>query len=100
VALFCLSAFLTICFGWISIFPVIYEFFYLIYLFLFKQLAVNSDKLGPEFTKRMSSLMTGFVILAVIVAVIQLPLTSAGVIAGIVLLARWFMKNKSSRKSA
>jgi len=44
--------------------------------------------------------MTGFVILAVIVAVIQLPLTSAGVIAGIVLLAAWFMKNKSSPKSA
>lgn len=100
VALFCLSAFLTICFGWVSIFPVIYEFFYLFYLFFFKQLATNSDKLGPEFTKRMSSLMTGFVILAVIVAVIQLPLTSAGVIAGIVLLAAWFMKNKSSPKSA
>jgi hypothetical protein len=72
----------------------------LFYLFFFKQLAINSDKLGPEFTKRMSNLMTGFVILAVIVAVMQLPLESAGVIGGIVLLATWFMKNKSSPKSA
>jgi|LakMenE01Jun11ns_1017448.scaffolds.fasta_scaffold9800506_1 hypothetical protein len=100
LALFCLSAFLTICFGWISIFPVIYEFFYLIYLFFFKQLAVNSDKLGPEFTKRMSNLMTGFVIVAVIVAAMQLPLESAGVIGGIILLATLFMKNKSTTKSA
>ena len=99
-ALFCLSAFLTICFGWISIFPVIYEFFYLVYLFFFKQLATNSDKLGPEFTNRMSNLMTWFVIVAVIVALIQLPLASAGVIGGIVAFAMWFMKNKSSRKSA
>ena len=100
VALFCLSAFLTICFGWISIFPVIYEFFYLIYLFFFKQLATNSDELGPEFTKRMSNLVWVFVIAAVIVAAMQLPAISACVIAGIVGLVMWFMKNKSSRKSA
>lgn len=100
VALFCLSAFLTICFGWISIFPVIYEFFYLFYLFFFKQLAINSDKLGPEFTKRMSNLVWVFVIAAVIVAAMQLPAISACVIAGIVGLVMWFMKNKSSRKSA
>jgi len=32
-ALFCFSVFLTFCFGWVCVFPVIYEFFQLMYLF-------------------------------------------------------------------
>ena len=100
VALFCLSVFLTICFGWVSIFPVIYEFFYLVYLFLFKQLTSNSDNFGPEFAKRMSNLMIVFVIAAVIVAAMQLPTISAAIIGGIMFLAMLFMKNKSLYKSA
>ena len=101
------SALLTLCFGWVSIFPVIYEFFHLIYLFFFKQLVLagksdnSSNKLSEEFTKRMSKWIMVFVIVAVIVAAMQLPALSACVIGGIVLLAAmWFMKNKSTTKSA
>lgn len=98
-ALFCFSSFLTICFGWVSIFPVIYEFFYLIYVFLAKQL-IHSDKYGSEFSKRMSNMVIVFVIVAVIVAMIQLPTISAAIIASILFLAMLFMKNKSLYKSA
>lgn len=95
--LLCLSVFLTICFGWVSIFPVIYEFFHLMYLFLAKQL-IHSDKYGSEFAKRMSNMIVVFVIVAAIVAIIQLPPISAGIIATIVFLAILFMKNKSLYK--
>ena len=99
-ALFCFSAFLTICFGWVSVFPVIYEFFQLLYLFFFKQLVSNSDNYGPEFSKRMSNMVVVFVIVAVIVAMVQLPPISAAIIASIMFLAMLFMKNKSLYKSA
>jgi len=97
--LFCLSAFLTICFGLVSIFPVIYEFFYLLYLLWVKQL-INSDKYGSEFSKRMSNMVIVFVIVAVIVAMVQLPPISAGIITTIMFLTMLFMKNKSLYKSA
>jgi hypothetical protein len=95
--LLCLSAFLTLCFGWISIFPVIYEFFYLLYPFFIKQV-IHSDEYGSEFAKRMSNMIVVFVIVAAIVAIIQLPPISAGIIATIVFLAILFMKNKSLYK--
>ena len=95
--LLCLSALLTLCFGLVSIFPVIYEFFYLLYLFFIKQL-IHSDYYGSEFAKRMSNLIVVFVIVAAIVAIIQLPPISAGIIATIVFLAILFMKNKSLYK--
>jgi len=99
------SALLTFCFGFVSIFPVIYEFFHLIYLFFFKQLVLagksdNSSNLSAEFTKRMSNMMMVFVIVAVIVAAMQLPALCACVIGGIVLLALIFTKTKSVYKSA
>ena len=102
------SVFLAFCFGWVSIFPVIYEFFHCIYIFFFKQLALasssssssDSNKLSEEFTKRMSKWIMVFVIVAVIVAAMQLPALSACVIGGIVLLALIFTKNKSTTKSA
>jgi len=97
--LLCLSVFLTICFGWVSIFPVIYEFFHLMYLFLAKQL-IHSDKYGSEFAKRMSNMVVVFVIVAVIVAMVQLPPISAGVITAIMFVAMLIMKNKSLHKSA
>lgn len=97
------SALLTLFFGFISIFPVIYEFFHLIYLFFFKQLVLagksgNSSNLSEEFTKRMSNWTIVYVIVAVIVAAIQLPTISATVIIGMVLLAFIFKKNKSVYK--
>lgn len=98
-ALFCFSVFLTICLGWVSVFPVIYEFFQLLYMFFFKQLIRNSDNYGPEFSKRMSNMVIVFVVVAVIVAMVQLPPISAAIIASIVFLAMIFMKNKSLYKS-
>ena len=95
--LICLSAFLSFCFGWVSIFPVIYEFFYLWYLFFIKQL-IHSDEYGSEFAKRMSNLIVVFVIVAAIVAIVQLPPISAGIIASVTFLAILFMKNKSLYK--
>ena len=92
---FFISVLLTIFGGWVSIGPVIYEFFYLIYLFFFKQLTTNSAELAPEFTKRMSNLIIVFVIVAIIVAAIQLPPITAGVIGVIVILVHFFVKNKS-----
>lgn len=91
---FFISVSLTIIFGWVSIFPVIYEFFYFIYLFFFQQLTTNSAKLSPEFTKRMSNLIGVFVIVAIIVAAMQLPPITAGVIGGVVFLVHLFIKNK------
>ena len=95
--LLCFSAFLTLCLGWVSIFPVIYEFFYLLYLFFIKQL-IHSDEYGSEFAKRMSNLIVVFVIVAAIVAIVQLPPISAGIIASVTFLAILFMKNKSLYK--
>lgn len=99
-ALFCFSAFLTFCFGGVCLFPVIYEFFQLMYLFFLKQLVSNSDNYGPEFSKRMSNIVIVFVVVAVIVAMVQLPPISAAIIASIMFLAMLFMKNKSLYKSA
>ena len=93
---FCLSALLTFVFGMVSVFPIFYEFFYLIYLFFFKQLTSNPDGVGKEFTKRMSNLIIVFVIVAIIVAAVELPPMTAGVIGGIVFLVHLFIKNKSA----
>lgn len=82
--LFCLSAFLTFVFGLVTVFPIFYEFIYLIYLFFFKRFISNPDDVGEEFTKRMSHLIVVFVIVALIVAAIQLPPITAGALAFIV----------------
>ena len=96
---FCLSALLTFVFGMVSFFPIFYEFFYLIYLFFFKQLTSNPDGVGKEFTKRMSNLIMAFVIVAIIVAAVELPPITAGVIGGIVFLVHLFIRNKSAYAS-
>ena len=82
--LFCISAVFTFFLGWVSIFPIFYEFIYLIYLFLFKRLISDPDKVSDEFTKRMSYLIVVFVIVALIVAASQLPPSTAGSMAVIV----------------
>lgn len=83
---FFITVLLTIVGGWISIYPVIFEFFYLLYLFLFKQLIANPANLAAEFTKRMSNFIVLFVICAIIVAGIQLPPSTAAA-AGLGVLA-------------
>jgi len=81
---FCLSALLTFGLGLVTVFPIFYEFFYLIYLFFFKRFISDPDKVSDEFTKRMSYLIIVYVIVALIVAAIQLPPMTAGAMAIIV----------------
>lgn len=68
-----------------------YACIHLLYLFFIKPLRDNADGFGAEFTKRMKPLMAAFVMAAIIVAFIQLPLASAGTLTGIVFLAGLFM---------
>jgi hypothetical protein len=84
--LFCISAALTFVFGLVSVFPIFYEFIYLIYLFFIKRLISDPDKVSDEFTKRMSYLIVVFVIVALIIAASQLPATTAGAMAVVVFL--------------
>jgi len=54
--------------GWVTIFPVIWQFFYLIYLMFVKQLRDNAGQFGTEFLKRMQSLVYIYVVTALIIA--------------------------------
>lgn len=83
---FCTTFCLTMFCGWISIFPVIYGFFYLIYLFLFKQLIKDPIAFSADFTRRMSDFIVLFVIGAIIVAGMQLPPATAAAAGGVVIL--------------
>jgi len=55
--------------GWVTIFPVIYEWFYLLYLMFIKQLNDDSSRFGNEFVKRAKQLIGIYVLVAVIIAV-------------------------------
>jgi hypothetical protein len=65
-----------------------------------KQILTPTNNYGAEFSKRMSNMVVVFVIVAVIVAMVQLPTISAAIIASIMFLTMIFMKNKSLYKSA
>jgi hypothetical protein len=55
--------------GWVvTVFPVIWQFFYLIYLMFVKQLRDNAGQFGTEFLKRMQSLVYIYVVTALIIA--------------------------------
>ena len=63
------ATFVWMClFGWVTIFPVIWQFFYLIYLMFVKQLRDNAGQFGTEFLKRMQSLVYIYVVTALIIA--------------------------------
>ena len=94
--LFLLYLVITFWFGWVSFFPVVYEWIHLLYLFFIKPMNDNADDFKTEFMNRMKYLITGFVIMAVIVAFIQLPSAAAWTMAGIVVLGSWFLKKKSN----
>jgi hypothetical protein len=102
--LFCLSAALTLVFGLVSVFPIFYEFIYLIYLFFFKRFISNPDDVSDEFTKRMSHLIVVFVIVALIVAAIQLPPVTAGALAFIVaavsMISYWITRPSGNKAAA
>jgi hypothetical protein len=73
--------------GWVTIFPVIWQFFYLIYLMFVKQLRDNAGKFGTEFLKRMQSLVYIYVVTALIIAFAstELPIptkVTVGVVSG------------------
>ena len=91
--LFLLYLGITFWLGWVSFFPVVYACIHLLYLFFIKPLGDNADGFKTEFTKRMKPLMAAFVIAAIIVAFIQLPLASAGTLTGIVVLAGLFIRH-------
>jgi len=63
-----LSFWLMVFLGWVTIFPVIWQFFYLIYLMFVKQLRDNAGRFGTEFLKRMQSLVYIYVVTALIIA--------------------------------
>lgn len=72
----------------VTVFPVIYEFAYLFYLFFFKQLfSADPSKVCDEFMSRMKYLIIVFVIVALIIAAGQLPPQAAGAMAVTVLLS-------------
>ena len=54
--------------GWVTIFPVIWQFFYLGYLVFVKQLHDDAGRFGAEFLKRMQSLVYIYVLIALIIA--------------------------------
>jgi hypothetical protein len=95
--LFLLYLGITLCFGWVSFIPVIYACIHLLYLFFIKPLSDNATSFSAEFTKRMKPLIVAFVITAIIIAFNQLPMASAGTLAGIVLLVWFFMFKKNAQ---
>lgn len=97
--LFLLYLGITIWLGWVSFFPVIYACIHLLYLCFIKPLSDNADGFKTEFTKRMKPLIVAFIIAAIIVAFIQLPMASAGTLAGIVFLL-WLFTNKKNKSAA
>jgi hypothetical protein len=72
-------------FGWVTVFPVIYEFFYLWYLLSFKQIMDNKGRFITELIKRLKQLVYIYVLVAVIIAFAskELPNETKYTIAGV-----------------
>ena len=82
--------------GWVTVFPVIWQFFYLIYLVYVKQLRDDPGRFGTEFLKRMQSLVYIYVLIALIIAFAssELPIptkVTVGVVSAIVIAIQFFM---------
>jgi hypothetical protein len=75
--------------GWVTIFPVIWQFFYLIYLMFVKQLRDNAGQFGTEFLKRMQSLVYIYVVTALIIAFAstELPIPTKVTVGGVSAIA-------------
>jgi len=54
--------------GWVTVFPVIYEFGHLLYLMIIKQLMDDKGRFITELMKRMKQLMIIYIMVAVIIA--------------------------------
>lgn len=78
--------------GWVTVFPVIYEFGHLLYLMSFKQIRDDSSRFLYHFMKRMKQLIYIYVIVSLIIAFTSkdLPdttkITVASVFGGLMLL--------------
>jgi hypothetical protein len=88
ITVFICSFILMCVVGFVSGFPVIYEFGYLFYLFYFKQLFSDDPMIVTnEFMRRMKPFILVFVIVALIMAAVQLPPASAVIMAVVVLVS-------------
>jgi hypothetical protein len=105
IALVLILFFIIMCiFGFVTVFPVIYMFFDLIYITFFKQIFENPAQFGNEFMKRMKQLIFLYVSVAIVVAFasnelpdatkITVALISVGILALTVVFA--FYKNKQT----
>jgi hypothetical protein len=85
----CLTFALMCVFGWVSGFPVIYEFGYLLYLMIFKQMKDDGSRFITELMKRMKQLVFIYVLVAVIIAFASkdLPNETKYTIAGVICLS-------------
>jgi hypothetical protein len=78
--------------GWVTVFPVIYEFGHLLYLMSFKQIRDDSSRFLYHFMKRMKQLIYIYVIVSLIIAFTSkdLPdttkITVASVFGGLMLM--------------
>jgi hypothetical protein len=89
---------------WITLVPVIYEFFYLLYLVFIKQLNDNSARFGAELMKRMKQLVFIYIFMAVIFAFSSEDLpnetkTTVGVLCGASLLYAAYTKYQSNKQA-
>ena len=90
--------------GLVTVIPVIYEFFYMLYLVFIKQLNDNSARFGAELMKRMKQLVFIYIFMAVIFAFSSNDLpdetkTTVGVLCGVSLLYAAYKKYQSNNQS-
>jgi hypothetical protein len=64
-------------FGWVTIFPVIWQFFNLIYITWFKQIFEDPSRFGAEMLTRMKQLIAIYIVMAVIIAFASTELPNA-----------------------
>jgi hypothetical protein len=91
--LFIGSIILMCIFGWVSVFPVLYEFVHILYLFFIKQLSSDSNKVSNEFMSRMKYLIIVYVVVALIIAAVQLPPATTGAMA-VGAISLYYLMNK------
>jgi hypothetical protein len=86
-----LSFWLMVFLGWVTIFPVIWQFFNLIYITWFKQIFDDPSRFGNEMLARMKQLIAIYIVMAVIIAFASTELPSStkytiAAVSGVLLL--------------
>ena len=77
--------------GWVTIFPVIWQFFNLIYITWFKQIFDDPSRFGNEMLARMKQLIAIYIVMSVIIAFASTELPSStkytiAAVSGVLLL--------------